>query len=391
MPPKRERKTKKNTQEEIVSPQAETLAAPLVAPIVTAPVVAPVVAPVAAPVVAAPVAAPVVTAPVVAAVEPKKRGKKQPKIVALVTPDGIQGTFQSEPRRPLIAHLQVNPSNINFFNGSIHYDPAPPTQPQPYEPGFDNYFTTLQENVETKMEKKDQSVEETTEQVQDEEIVETTHSPEPNDPALPVYSNHELMMQFRETTTSKKLPTKTDIACFWCAHTFEGTPCIIPEREEDGIYCVYGNFCCPECAVAYLLDETLDSTTRWEHMALLHRIYSPFYNHKRIFPAPARASLKLFGGPMTIQSYRKTVRERKVRVDVQIPPMMSILGSLDTKPIDFYDSSLRTTFSPLLQESLPKAEENLRLKRSKPLKDKESTLDSVMNIQIRVKRTTGAS
>jgi hypothetical protein len=49
---------------------------------------------------------------------------------------------------------------------------------------------------------------------------------------------------------------------------------------------------------------------------------------------------------------------------------------------------LRTTFSPLLQESLPKAEENLRLKRSKPLKDKESTLDSVMNIQIRVKRSS---
>jgi hypothetical protein len=373
MPPKRDKKTKTPAVEQIVVSQPEE-----VAPVA-----------VAAPVVAAPVAvAPVVAAPV----EPKKRGKKQPKIVALVTPDGIQGTFQSEPRRPLIAHLQVNPSTVNFFNGSIHYDPAPPTQPQPYEPGFDNYFTTLQENVELKGEKKEEPVEEVHEVPEATDVETVTHSTSvSNDPALPVYSNHELMIQFRETTTSKKLPTKTDVACFWCAHAFEGTPCIIPEREEDGIYCVYGNFCCPECAVAYLLDETLDSTTRWERMALLHRIYSPFYNYKRIFPAPARASLKLFGGPISIQSFRKTVRERKVRVDVQIPPMMSILGSLDTKPIDFYDSSLRTTFSPLLQESLPKAEENLRLKRSKPLKDKESTLDSVMNIQIRVKRTTGAS
>ncbi len=369
MPPKRERKSKKTAVEEPVAP----------AP--AAPEPAPVPAPETAP---------------VAVVEPKKRGKKQPKIVAVVTPDGIQGTFQSEPRRPLIAHLQVNPSTINFFNGSLHYDPAPPTQPQPYEPGFDNYFTTLQENVETKNEPKQEIVEESQEQEQQESLVPApAQSTQSNDPALPMYSNHDLMVQFRETTTSKKLPTNTDIACFWCSHAFEGSPCIIPEREEGGVYRVYGNFCCPECAVAFLLEESLDSTTRWERMALLHRIYGPFYNYKRIFPAPARATLKLFGGPMSIQSYRNTMRERKVRVDVQIPPMMSILGSLDTKPIDFYDSSLRTTFSPLLQESLPKAEENLRLKRSKPLKDKESTLDSVMNIQIRVKRAgatgTGAS
>ena len=377
MPPKRERKSKKNTVEEIISPEPETPA--VVVPVVVAPVVV------------TPVVTPVVTAPVVAApvVETKKRGKKQPKIVALVTPDGIQGTFHSEPRRPLIAHLQVNPSTINFFNGSFHYDPAPPTQPQPYEPGFDNYFTTLQETLELKGEAKPETQEQKEElQEQLEEFVATANAPPPStsDPALPMYSNHELMMQFRDTITSKKLPTRTDIACFWCSHAFEGVPCIIPEREEGGIYRVYGNFCCPECAVAYLLEETVDSTTRWERMALLHRIYGAFYNHKRIFPAPARASLKLFGGPMSIQSYRNTLRERKVRVDIQVPPMTSILSSLDTKPIDFYDSSLRTTFSPLLQESLPKAEENLRLKRSKPLKDKESTLDSVMNIQIRVKR-----
>lgn len=372
MPPKRERKTKKPAVEEVAVPE------PAPAP---APVPTPVPAPVPEP---APAPAPVV--------EPKKRGKKQPKIVAVVTPDGIQGTFQSEPRRPLIAHLQVNPSTINFFNGSLHYDPAPPTQPQPYEPGFDNYFTTLQENVETKTETKQEEEEEVVEQEQP-QLASTSAHTQPatpsNDPALPMYSNHDLMVQYRETTTSKKLPTSSDIACFWCSHTFEGRPCIIPEREEGGVYRVYGNFCCPECAVAFLLEESLDSTTRWERMALLHRIYGPFYNYKRIFPAPARASLKLFGGPMSIQSYRNTVRERKVRVDIQIPPMMSILGSLDTKPIDFYDSSLRTTFSPLLQESLPKAEENLRLKRSKPLKDKESTLDSVMNIQIRVKRAGG--
>jgi hypothetical protein len=363
MPPKKERKSKKTAVEEETPTPAP---APAPAPETTPP-------------------------PPVVPVEPKKRGKKQPKIVAVVTPEGIQGSFQSEPRRPLIAHLQVNPSQVNFFNGSLQYDPNLPNQPLPYEPGFDNYFSNQQETLENKEEKKGETevVPAESDEVVQPVVNQTTTTS--NETSLPVYANHDLMKQFRDTVTNKKLPSSTDIACYWCSHAFQGTPCIIPEREELGTYRVYGNFCCPECAVAYLLEESLDSTTRWERMALLHRIYGPFYNHKRIFPAPARVSLKLFGGPMNIGTYRATMRERKVRVDVQIPPMVSILGSLDTKPIDFYDSSLRTTFSPLLQESLPKAEENLRLKRSKPLKDKDSTLDSVMNIQIRVKRAGGAT
>ena len=89
---------------------------------------------------------------------------------------------------------------------------------------------------------------------------------------------------------------------------------------------------------------------------------------------------------MTIQQYRGTVAGGKVRVDLQTPPMVSILGSIDTKPIDFYDSSMKHTISPLLGEVVPKAEEGLRLKRSKPLKERESTLDSVLKIAIKGKK-----
>jgi hypothetical protein len=323
-------------------------------------------------------------APLPVVVEPKKKGKKQPKIVAMVTPDGIQGTFQSEPRRPLIAHLQINPSNVQFLDSSMKYDPNPPTQPEPYEPGFDNYFANMNETLGGGLEKEAEP--EVNEEVKEEKPVQLFVEPTAG---LPSFVNHELMVEYREPSSQRKIPTKTDIACYWCVHSFETTPCILPEREEGGVYKVYGNFCCPECALAYLLEESLDATTRWERMALLHRIYGPVLNYKRIFPAPARSTLKLFGGPMTIQTYRKTIREGKVRIDIQMPPMVSILGSLDTKPIDFYDSSLRNTFSPLLQETVPKAEENLRLKRTKPLKDRESTLDSVMNIQIKLKKAGG--
>jgi hypothetical protein len=102
-----------------------------------------------------------------------------------------------------------------------------------------------------------------------------------------------------------------------------------------------------------------------------------------MFPSPGREVLKLFGGPLTIESYRATVHQGKVRVDTHMPPMVSILGSIDTKPIDFFDSSIKNTLTGNTQEKTVKAEEGLRLKRTKPLKDKESTLDSVMNIQIK--------
>ena len=83
---------------------------------------------------------------------------------------------------------------------------------------------------------------------------------------------------------------------------------------------------------------------------------------------------------MSIEVFRATMREKKVRVDVHMPPMVSILGSIDTKPIDFFDSNTKQGAPAVLPQR--SVEEGLRLKRNKPLKDKESTLDTVMNINI---------
>jgi hypothetical protein len=119
-------------------------------------------------------------------------------------------------------------------------------------------------------------------------------------------------------------------------------------------------------------------------MSLLQRIYDVGGNG-RILPAPCRESLKMFGGPMTIDVFRATIREKKVRVDLHMPPMVSILGSIDTKPIDFFDTTLKqggATQVPGPSSMQRAGEEGLRLKRNKPLKDKESTLDTVMNIKI---------
>jgi len=111
------------------------------------------------------------------------------------------------------------------------------------------------------------------------------------------------------------------------------------------------------------------------------------YKCTRIYPAPPRQVLKAFGGPYTYEQYRQTIREGKVRIDMEVPPMVSILGTLDTKPIDFYDSSLQNTFTSgfSLDRFKNWSEQGgaLRLKRSKPLKDKDSTLDACIQISIK--------
>jgi hypothetical protein len=313
----------------------------------------------------------------------KRESKKKFPVVAVVTPDGIEGNFTIEQRRPLIAHLPIHSSEVQFHDNTIHYDPTPPCQPEAYDTCFEVY-----EKASEAVEKRDTMYEVAPEHIQEESKEETITGDvvEEQKTALPVYSKGELLVMYKDMKTSHRLPESSTIACFWCCHTFEGQPCVIPVREEKGIYEVYGNYCCPECALSGILEERDDSHVKWEKVSLLHRIYGAQVSggpSGRIYPAPPRSVLKMFGGTVGIDSYRATIRERKVRVDLHLPPMISILATMDTKPIDFYETTIPKSFAPTLNDRIQKVEEGLRLKRSKPLKDKESTLDAVMNLQIR--------
>lgn len=306
-----------------------------------------------------------------------RKSKKPIQVVAVVTPNGIEGTFNPEPRKPLIAHLDVHSNEIIFPDQQIRYDPNPPVQPEPYDPMVDDNFAMTEGIIEE--EKKEEVVKEETLKYEHTEGTETEDRP------LQVFSKCELMIEYAESSKVQKLPDSTNIACYWCAHSFTNQPVVIPESERNNVYKVYGNFCSVECSMSYLLKESLDPHIRWDRMALLYRIYDVNGNG-RIYPAPPRECLKLFGGPLTIESYRATLHSKKVRVDLHMPPMVSIIGSIDTKPIDFYESSLKNNLTLLPFDKIQKAEEGLRLKRSKPLKDKESTLDSCMNLEIKAKK-----
>lgn len=301
--------------------------------------------------------------------------KKQFPIVAVITPDGIEGNLLSTTRRPLIVHLPIQSRDIPMNDMPIMYDPLPPTDAQPYDSNADNPFAEEVEHIQEMV----MDV-----PVRSEPIVEPIVEPMVKSEAeIDYYAlKSTMLVQYHNSAERKEIPMQSDAACFWCCHSFAHRPVVLPIRDTGEYLQVMGNFCSPECAVAYLFDMRQDSHTRWEQLALLYRVYGEACGGK-IHPAPHRTVLTLFGGSLSIQEYRQMIQSQKVRVDVHLPPMVSILATMDTKPIDFYDAGLTKNVNETVKERLQKAEEVLRLRRTKPLKAWESTLDACINLKIK--------
>ena len=321
----------------------------------------------------------VAASPVPAPATKKKSVTKKPAIVATVTPDGIQGSLTpATEQRPLIAHLPIRMSDLDnelFADGGGTATTATGagTGPTPYDP--DDVFTLFGMNTISNT-AAPPTIEVTP--APPPAAVETS-APTPTRPSLPLHYSEKLMIRFQDANREKRLPDSTDVACFWDCHTFRGPPCVIPVSIEEGIWRVYGNFCSPECAAAHLFNERLDSSVQWERYALLNRLYAEGEQSVRL--APPRTILRMFGGMLDVSEFRAIVGDRRMRIDVMTPPMISIIQVMDTKPIDFYDASMKNTFIPWEMDRMNRpGAQGLRLRRTKPVAEKEATLEWCMGI-----------
>jgi hypothetical protein len=66
--------------------------------------------------------------------------KKQFPVVAVITPDGIEGNLLQGVRRPLIVHLPIQSKDVLIHDMPIAYDPMPPMDAEPYDSSADNPF-----------------------------------------------------------------------------------------------------------------------------------------------------------------------------------------------------------------------------------------------------------
>jgi hypothetical protein len=125
------------------------------------------------------------------------------------------------------------------------------------------------------------------------------------------------------------LQSEKKSACFWCTYDFDNAPCYIPKYEMDGTIYGYGSFCRPECAVAYLMKETIDDSTKFDRYHLLNQIYSKVYECKKnIKPAPdPHYLLDKFYGNLNIQEYRRLLKTEHLLLVID-KPLTRILPEL---------------------------------------------------------------
>ena len=125
-------------------------------------------------------------------------------------------------------------------------------------------------------------------------------------------------------------------ACFWCTYEFDNPPVYIPKHLIKNSYQVYGCFCSPECSTAYLMEENIDSSIKFERYYLINHIYSQIYGYKKnIKPAPnPYYMLEKYYGNLNIQEYRSLLRNDRLFLIVD-KPLTRVLPELHEDNDDF--------------------------------------------------------
>ena len=170
---------------------------------------------------------------------------------------------------------------------------------------------------------------------------------------------------------------KTDIACWWCTYQFDNVPFFLPDKYIDGTYHVFGCFCDPSCAAAYNFKKINDYKVS-ERYSLINKMYKEVSgNDDVITVADDREILEKFGGPVSIEKYRKSASFRLKKYRLIIPPMTSVVPLIEERIVNgqirrTYDNSMKNNFG-------------YKLKRSKPLPNKHNTLIETMGLRIKKK------
>ena len=125
-------------------------------------------------------------------------------------------------------------------------------------------------------------------------------------------------------------------ACFWCTYEFDNPPVYIPKHYIKDTYHVYGCFCSPECATAFLMEENIDISAKFERYHHINHIYSKIYDYKKnVKPAPnPYYMLEKYYGNLSIQEYRALLKNERLFLIVD-KPLTRILPELHEDNDDF--------------------------------------------------------
>jgi len=267
----------------------------------------------------------------------KKRGRKPNggKIIQQVS----QIILQNDVKQTVILHLKCSLKDLDYTGD--HESNFTSTNITPFN--FDNKLESSYETIEDPNTKNNVSVLDDMESIQplvyDTKQYTDVHYntnlksvDEDNIKSKDVWKKlKELEQNLYSNNISDKKP-----ACFWCSYDFDNPSIYIPKQFIRGVYQVYGCFCSPECAVAHLMAENIDSSIKFERYHLMNHVYSNIYEYKQnIKPAPdPHYMLEKFYGNLTIQEYRMLLKSDKL-FSIVDKPLTRILPEFHEDNEDF--------------------------------------------------------
>ena len=164
---------------------------------------------------------------------------------------------------------------------------------------------------------------------------------------------------------------RTDIACWWCCHAFEGVPLGIPDSVKDGVFNTFGCFCSLNCALAYNND--MNDYRKHDRQTLIHHIKTLVDPDKKhtLYSAPPRQALKMFGGPLSIDEFRSQQCMVDLETKFKLPPLVSSIGVIEQTMHDI-PINQRLRISRMINNQGP------IIKRSKPLPNSARGIMGIM-------------
>jgi len=165
--------------------------------------------------------------------------------------------------------------------------------------------------------------------------------------------------------------------CWWCKHNFNSPRLSLPEQYHNNTFYCTGNFCSWECMKAYNIDS--NDNFIWKRESLINLMYYFTYNeYKEIKPAASWLILKDFGGNLSINEFRKTFEIVNNDFLVLHPPLIS-------RQMQIEESYKKPSVSGVIVNKLDKllfeSNNNLTLKRNKPIETTQINLEKSMGLK----------
>ncbi len=177
------------------------------------------------------------------------------------------------------------------------------------------------------------------------------------------------------------------ICCWWCCHDIKERDIPMPYKYDDmrKKFHTTGHFCSWSCVKAYILDKNI-CTAKSSEMCQVLTLFRKNTEGKitRTMPAPSRFLLKMFGGPLSIEEFRKECS--KPTMEMQFPEqhyMIPYVSKREHQSVTEYKpQELEHKMSTI--RNATKKNDTLKLKRTKPLKrnTQKNTLESTLGIII---------